>query len=146
MTSIGLSLVDDARCSCRGGTLDKLLQPRILSVLLRGAVHGYSIIQTLKAGEQSNLVSDDTAVYRALRTLENRRMIQSQWTLDDTGPAKKTYLLTEKGKICLTNWVRTLRDYKQGFEVIIEESSRLLTTAQSGPNHPIQSTETVHEH
>lgn len=126
--------IEDARCSCRGDTLDRLLQPRILSLLARQPFHGYSIIQTLKAERPAGLESDDTAVYRALRTLESRRMIRSEWALDQSGPAKKVYLLTEKGTICLSNWIATLKEYMRSIEMIIEDSSLGLTTCVTAPD------------
>ncbi len=117
----------NAKCSCRGYNLDKLIQPNILIILAKQSMHGYSIIQEL---ENKNLFIDEkvdnTGVYRALKTLEDREMIRFEWVMDTSGPAKKNYMITEKGLECLKNWIRTLEDYKKTIETIIEDGRKIL--------------------
>ncbi|HAF60401.1 MAG TPA: transcriptional regulator [Clostridiales bacterium UBA9856] len=115
------------KCSCRGYNLDKLIQPNILIILAKQSMHGYSIIQEL---ERKNLFVDErvdnTGVYRALKTLEDREMIRFEWITEKSGPAKKNYMITEKGFECLENWISTLEDYKKSIETIIEEGKNVL--------------------
>ncbi|NLM08619.1 MAG: PadR family transcriptional regulator, partial [Clostridiales Family XIII bacterium] len=99
----------------------------ILIILAKQSMHGYSIIQEL---ERKNLFVDErvdnTGVYRALKTLEDREMIRFEWVMDTSGPAKKNYMITEKGLECLKNWIRTLEDYKKTIETIIEDGRKIL--------------------
>jgi PadR family transcriptional regulator PadR len=122
------NLIDDkVKCSCKGNNLDKLIQPNILIILAKQNLHGYSIIQEL---ENKNLFIDErvdnTGVYRALKTLEDREMIRFEWVMDTSGPAKKNYMITEKGLECLGNWISTLEDYKKTIETIIADARNVL--------------------
>lgn len=127
MSNSKINLIDDnVKCSCRGYNLDKLLQPNILILLAKQDLHGYLIIQEL---EKKNLFHDEkvdnTGVYRALKTLEDRAMLRCEWKLDETGPAKKIYKITDKGLECLKTWIQTLENYKKFVEQIIEDTKEV---------------------
>lgn len=111
------------KCSCKGYNLDKLLQPNILILLAKQNLHGYLIIQEL---ENKNLFRgekfDNTGIYRTLKTLEDRALVDSEWDIDGTGAAKKVYKITNAGRECLKNWIKTLEDYKQIIETIITDA------------------------
>ena len=115
------------KCSCKGYNLDKLLQPNILIILAKQKLHGYMIIQQLESGNLfHNEKIDNTGVYRTLKTLEDRGMVSSEWVLEESGPAKKTYMITEKGLECLDTWIQTLENYKNTIENIITEAKNIL--------------------
>lgn len=118
---------DQIKCSCKGRNLDKLVQPKILTILAQKNLHGYLIIQEL---ENKKLVQEDkldrTGIYRTLQTLEQRELVVSQWEIDGTGPSKKIYSITEAGKECLANWIETLEDYKRVIDTIIGEAKDVL--------------------
>lgn len=128
MSNTRLRLIsEEDKCSCKGYNLDKLIQPQILIVLAKQDLHGYSIIQELEnngfvLGEKV----DKTGVYRALKTLEDKGMVHFEWVLDEPGPAKKKYMITEKGVECLNNWVQTLENYKELLEKIIMSAKNVL--------------------
>ena len=122
-------LVDsNTKCACTGYTLDKLLQPNILTLLAVRSLHGYSIIQEFEnrdhlfRGEKV----DNTGIYRALKTLEGKGMVRSEWELESGGPAKRIYSITEAGISCLATWVETLNSYRSTIEIIIEEAEAAL--------------------
>lgn len=122
------SLIEEnIKCSCKGSNLDKLLQPNILMILAKQNLHGYMIIQAL---ERRNLFNDEKAdnagVYRALKTLEDREMVRFEWVLDETGPAKKNYFITDKGFECLGHWIETLEGYKKMIEKMIQDAKDVL--------------------
>ncbi len=128
MSNINKSLIDaKAKCSCRGYNLDKLLQPNILILLAKQNLHGYSIIQEL---ENKNLFNgekaDNTGIYRTLNNLEEKGLIQFEWELESTGPAKKVYHITEAGLECLSNWIETLENYRKTIDIMIGEAKSLL--------------------
>lgn len=113
----------NAKCSCKGYNLDKLLQPNILTLLSKQNLHGYSIIQALE--NQSFIQggkADNTGIYRTLTNLEEKGLIQFEWELESTGPAKKVYHITQEGRDCLDNWVLTLEGYKDFIEALIREA------------------------
>lgn len=123
-----ISLIDkNIKCSCKGYNLDKLLQPNILTILAKQKLHGYMVIQELERGHLfHNEKVDNTGVYRTLKTLEDRGMVRSEWMLEESGPAKKTYMITDKGLECLETWIQTLENYKKTIENIITEAKNVL--------------------
>lgn len=128
MSNNRVSLINcDEKCSCKGSNLDKLLQPSILTILAKQDLHGYLIIQEL---EKKNLFhgvkADNTGIYRTLKVLEDKGLLQSEWDIDGNGAAKKTYKITEPGVECLSNWIETLEDYKKTIDVIYEEAKSTL--------------------
>lgn len=123
-----LSLIDEnIKCSCKGYNLDKLIQPNILIILARQKLHGYMIIQELERRNQfHNEKADNTGVYRALKTLEQKGMVGFEWVMDESGPAKKIYMITDKGLECLKTWIYTLERYKKSIQNIIGEAKEIL--------------------
>ncbi|UWG98719.1 helix-turn-helix transcriptional regulator [Dehalobacter sp. DCM] len=116
-------LIDDInKCSCLGYNLDKLIQPKILITLNRQdePLHGYRIIELLNENFFCNNHVDSTGIYRALKTLEEHNILGFEWDTTGTGPAKKTYWLTEAGKKCLANWIKTLKEYQKNICQIID--------------------------
>ncbi len=120
-------LIDaNAKCSCKGYNLDKLLQPNILILLAKENLHGYSIIQALVAkdlfyGEKA----DNTGIYRTLNKLEEKGMIRFEWELENTGPARKVYHITDEGLACLSHWIDTLESYRKTIEVMTGEAKAI---------------------
>jgi DNA-binding PadR family transcriptional regulator len=128
MSNNRLSLIDEnIKCSCRGYNLDKLIQPNILIILAKQNLHGYLIIQELEKNLFYEEKIDNTGVYRALKILEEKEMIRFEWVLEESGPAKKNYMITEKGIECLKNWVDTLDNYKLSIEKIILDARKTLS-------------------
>ena len=120
-------IMKQAKCSCKGDNLDKLIQPILLTLLSKQELHGYRIIQEMEnrnyfPGEKI----DNTGVYRTLKGMEERALVRSRWDLEGSGPAKKIYCITEEGRICLGNWVGTLRTYMDTIGQIIEEAEIVL--------------------
>ena len=78
------------------GALPKtLLQPCLLLLLKEQPGYGYDLVARLK-----KLGMDDhpAAVYRALRALEEKHAVSSQWHTTATGPARHMYRLTPLGE------------------------------------------------
>jgi PadR family transcriptional regulator, regulatory protein PadR len=110
-------LEQNVKCSCKGYNMDKLLQPRILQILKKEKNHGYGIVQALEMKPLFHEEKADTAgIYRTLATLQDRGLIDFEWILESSGPAKKQYAITEEGKQCLKHWVQTLHEYRQALD------------------------------
>lgn len=128
MTDNEKKLIDaNIRCSCMGYNLDKLIQPNILIILSKQDMHGYSIIQELEKrdifyGERP----DNTGVYRTLNKLEENGFVEFEWSLESTGPARKIYRLTDKGRECLVNWGDTLKNYRHAIDLMISDITQLI--------------------
>ncbi|MBR0597596.1 PadR family transcriptional regulator [Sinanaerobacter chloroacetimidivorans] len=115
------------KCSCKGNNLEKFLQPSILSLLATQNLHGYSIIQELEnKSSLKNEKFDNAGIYRTLKALEERQLVDSEWNVEGAGAAKKIYKITEEGKSCLSNWVKTLEDYQKTIALIVEDAKEAL--------------------
>ncbi|EQB22708.1 Transcriptional regulator, PadR family [Dehalobacter sp. UNSWDHB] len=124
MESIGQNLINNkGKCSCEGYNLDKLIQPKILVLLNKHheGLHGYRIIEVLNQQPLWNEPADSTGIYRALKTMEDKKLLQSDWDTSGAGPAKKIYRITETGRTCLANWVKTLKKYQESILQILSD-------------------------
>ena len=77
-------------CPCEGGTLDRLIQPAILVVLADGPLHGYGLTERIAAlpGFSGNK-PDVSGVYRFLKTMEGKGLVESSWDFAERGPARQ---------------------------------------------------------
>jgi DNA-binding PadR family transcriptional regulator len=78
------------------GHLDALL----LSVLEGGPLHGYAVIEALKARSGGALSLPTGTVYPALRRLERAGYVESEWSTVG-GRERRTYRLTGSGRKAL---------------------------------------------
>lgn len=105
-------MLDPESCPCSGRNLAKLVRPAVLVLLLQDDLHGYDILQRLNsAAVFADFRPDHTAVYRALRSMEDEGLLSSSWLPSDTGPAKRRYTITSAGVSCARRWLGTLKDY-----------------------------------
>ena len=118
-------LRDQPNLPCTGKTLDKLIQPAILTVLARGPLHGYAIVQRIARMPVLHGQEPDAAgVYRTLRSLARRGCVTSSWDVSGTGPARRLYELTKAGEQCLATWVETLGAYRKAIGGLLRAARR----------------------
>src|SRR5450755_4582756 len=80
------------------GTLDLL----ILHALQRGALHGYSIAQTIHLLSDEVLRVEEGSLYPALYRLELDGAISSEWGVSENNRKAKYYRITKRGKKLVT--------------------------------------------
>ncbi|MGV8082621.1 MAG: PadR family transcriptional regulator [Coriobacteriia bacterium] len=108
-------------CRCTGKTLDRLVQPAILSILAEQDAHGYIIVQLLAESPMFNgQKPDSTGVYRSLRQMEELGYVEATWNLSETGPAKRLFRLTDAGRACMERWIDTLTCYRYAVDGLID--------------------------
>lgn len=73
------------------------LDPVILAVLSGGPLHGYAVIEELKARSGGELDLPEGTVYPALHRLERRGLLRSSWTTVE-GRRRRMYRLTASGR------------------------------------------------
>ena len=130
MSSIGIgSMSPTPDCPCMGGTLDKLIQPAILSVLSYGPLHGYMLAERIgKMTSESAEKPDLSGIYRFLKTMEKRGLVVSSWDTPEKGHARKLFHITDDGMACLVKWSKTLETY----HATVKELLRQVRAAASG--------------
>jgi poly-beta-hydroxybutyrate-responsive repressor len=80
----------------------------LLLLLSEQESYGYELIPRLEEfGFGDN--QDPGMVYRYLRRLEKRGMIESQWDTSGTGAARRVYAMTPDGYDLLSVWAETIR-------------------------------------
>jgi PadR family transcriptional regulator PadR len=94
-------------CRYSGGLPKNFLQPCLLLLLKEEPGYGYDLVTRLKA---LGIDDDSAAVYRALRTLEEKAAVYSYWNTSSTGPARRMYRLTPLGDEMLEASVKAFAD------------------------------------
>jgi len=89
------------------GTLDVL----ILKTLSDGPLHGYGVSRSIRDRTLSDFQVEEGALYPALRRLEKRGYVESEWGVTDTGREAKFYRLTSVGQAELASGVRDWHRY-----------------------------------
>ena len=101
------------------GTLDLL----ILKVVAPGPLHGYGIAQRLQQLSRDVVQVQQGSLYPALHRLENRGLLEAEWTQSDTGREAKFYRLTRKGH-------EALGDEEASWRRLIEAIGLILAHAE----------------
>lgn len=103
---------EQKKCACRGGNLDRFIQPIILLILLDGPETGYGVFK--RVGEFSMFGDrgpDATGIYRYLRLMEERGLLAQFEYKEAENKYKMKYRITVEGEDCLSNWKQTLSQY-----------------------------------
>lgn len=87
----------------------RFLEPTLLLLLHYRPAHGYPLIEQLRQYGLGDI--DPSAVYRALRDMEERGWVTSSWDEEQTqGPPRRVYRLTALGDEVLALWTQDLRE------------------------------------
>src|SRR5579862_6103924 len=78
--------------------LQGTLQTLILKALLAGSAHGYGIARWIEETTDDILRVEEGSLYPALRRLEDKGYISSDWGLSDNNRRARYYLLTASGR------------------------------------------------
>lgn len=73
-------------------------KPMILTILDRGEIYGYQIIQNVIQLSGGTLEWSEGMLYPVLHRMEKENFIRSQWKISTNGRRRKYYRLTESGK------------------------------------------------
>jgi PadR family transcriptional regulator PadR len=99
-------------------TLKGVLDPLILAVLAENPLHGYAVIEELKARSGGELDLPEGTVYPALHRLERRGLLRSAWTRAE-GRRRRIYRLTAGGRRELTAKSQEWRTFAQMVEGVL---------------------------
>jgi PadR family transcriptional regulator PadR len=97
------------------GTLDVM----ILKAVSGGAVHGYGVSRWIADTTEDTFAVQEGALYPALRRLEQKGLLESEWSVTETGREARYYTLTDAGRARLGSEVRMWTRY-------VEAMSRVL--------------------
>jgi DNA-binding PadR family transcriptional regulator len=101
------------RPCCRrsgGGGRGALVEPAALASLLDAGSHGYDLRRAILEMTDGALDVDPGGLYRVLRRLEGDGFVVSVWEESASGPAKRAYRLTDRGRDLAQGWLDHLRE------------------------------------
>lgn len=104
------------------------LRPCLLLLLAEGRAHGYELLEQVATLGLER--TDPGGLYRTLRSMEQDGLVHSSWEPSESGPARRTYGLTDEGRDWLHAWSGSLREvqrllaaYLTRYEAAVEEPS-----------------------
>ncbi len=89
------------------GTLDLL----VLKALSVEPSHGYGLACWLEARSGGELGVEDSALYQALRRMEQRGLVEAEWGVTENNRRARYYTLTSSGRAHLTAEAATWHRY-----------------------------------
>lgn len=98
------------------GTLDVL----ILKTLDGESMHGYAISRAIRRQSEDVLAIEEGALYPALRRLEQRGLLKSQWGSTETGREARFYGLTRAGQRQLQRMRSDWQRYAQAMSAVLD--------------------------
>jgi poly-beta-hydroxybutyrate-responsive repressor len=99
--------------------VERFIEPALLLLLRERPRHGYELIELapdLASGDRVDVGN----LYRLLRALEADGIVESEWSGDLPGPAKRTYTLTESGGRVLDQWADALTRMRDDVSTFLE--------------------------
>lgn len=95
----------------QGGLPRNYLRPCLLLLIAEEPSHGYDLMERLE--ELGLGATDPGGLYRALRSMERDGLVESGWETSNSGPARRTYNLTEEGIEWLHAWAGALNESRR---------------------------------
>ena len=95
------------------------LQMLILSVLSERPNHGYAIAREIESRSRNALLAGEGALYPALRVLERTGQVVSRWEMQESGPARRIYQLTDDGRGKLAAQILAWRQFSEAVNTVI---------------------------
>lgn len=99
--------------------VERFHEPALLLLLRERPRHGYELIELLPqlaGGERMDVGN----LYRFMRRLESEEIVESEWSGDLPGPAKRTYSLTPAGERLLGQWADALRRSREDVSAFLD--------------------------
>jgi PadR family transcriptional regulator PadR len=94
----------------------------ILKALLPGAAHGYAIARWIEDTTDDVLRIEEGSLYPALRRLEDRRWVTSEWGTSENNRRAKFYTLTAAGRKHLRDEAAVWLRYSQAVTRVLRTS------------------------
>lgn len=93
-----------------GDLLQGTLGILILKALLAGPAHGYGIARWVESATDDVLRIEEGSLYPALRRLEDRGLVRSEWGLSENNRRARFYTISTTGRAYLRSeaalWMR----------------------------------------
>ena len=81
-----------------GDLLQGTLSTLILKALLAGPQHGFGVARWIESATDDVLVIEEGSLYPALRRLEDKGWVQSEWGVSENNRRARYYTITTPGR------------------------------------------------
>ena len=89
----------------------------LLIALAEGQSHGYELLDAVRCmGLRS---AEAGGLYRCLRSMEEDRLVRSWWEPSQTGPPRRTYVLTDAGVPAMRAAVESIIEIRELLGVLL---------------------------
>ena len=111
------------------GNLYRFVEPVLLFLLQRKRQsYGYELALEVREHALTDAEIEVSALYRTLRQLEQNNCVTSEWDVEGSGPARRLYKLTRRGREHLEEWVVVLAHMSQSMSRFVREARSLTGT------------------
>lgn len=118
----------EAPCRCQGLNLDKFVHCSVLTVLAKAPLHGYLLVDALaQLPSFRGCAPDPAGVYRVLREMEGLGLVLGTWEQASSGPAKRSYAITQDGLECLAHWIQALMEHQQAIGSLLKQARAVVS-------------------
>ncbi|MGH9264473.1 MAG: PadR family transcriptional regulator [Acidimicrobiales bacterium] len=101
----------------------------LLLLIAESPTHGYDLVERLPEFGLANI--DSAGVYRALRTLNADRLLESWWEESETGPVRRRYRISEAGAATLEDWAATVGDSASHLNSVLARHHQLRQSTET---------------
>ena len=109
-------------CVCHTeAPLRGLLHITIINIIKDKPAHGGEIYQILR--DKFRIDVPRGIIYALLRRMEGDSLIVSNWDIQETGPARRIYHITEDGLEYLKGYLEKLRRASQMIHILLDENT-----------------------
>ncbi len=105
-----------------GTPLRGVLPVVVLSIIKDKPAHGGEIIQTLQTTYDIEVARP--VVYMLLRRMERRGLMLSQWDVQESGPARRRYTITEEGVERLDSGLERLKKVSKVISLLTSQAKK----------------------
>jgi PadR family transcriptional regulator PadR len=106
------------------------LRPCLLLLLAEGTSHGYELLDQVSGLGLERV--DPGGLYRCLRAMDEEGLVRSTWEPSASGPARRTYELTDEGREwlhvvagSLAEMARSLATYRRRYQRVADQHQRM---------------------
>ncbi|RLF20604.1 MAG: hypothetical protein DRZ82_01675 [Thermoprotei archaeon] len=99
--------------------LREILRAVVLKIVKsEGEIHGLSVYEKVK--EKYGIEIPKPVIYRTLRSLEADGFLVSRWKVEESGPAKRMYRITDEGEEYLKHVIERIRKMIKLIEKLVK--------------------------
>ncbi len=114
-----------------GGVPRAYLRPSLLLLLAEAPSHGYELLEQVRA--VGVRLAEPSGLYRALRSLDEDRLVSSWWEPSQSGPARRLYAITDAGRAGLEAYMADMRDMRWLLDALLDRYDVPLRSTRRSP-------------